>query len=262
MDAEGFSVEEIRRHLHTQFLGQKLIYLASTTSTMDVARLESEQGAPEGTTVVADEQTTGRGRLHRTWVSPLGSGLYLSIVLRPDLALLPHLTIMASLALAHTVERVTGLVTALKWPNDVLLRGKKVSGIIVESDVQGTRVNWAILGIGLNVNLDVVAHPEIASIATSLSAEVGHHLSRLEVLGNLLEEVEAHYLALKQGQPLHQEWARRLVTLGQEISVTWGDRLEEGLAQDVDKDGALILRRKDGSLVRILAGDVTLRIRG
>ncbi len=259
MTTSDISAEAIHRQLHTQFVGRRLIYLASATSTMDVARLEAERGALEGTTVVADEQTAGRGRLHRTWVSPPGSGLYVSIVFRPELAMLPQVTMMASLAMAHTVERATGLTAALKWPNDVFIRGKKVCGIIIESDVQGAHVNWIILGIGLNVNLDASLYPEIASFATSLSTEAGHPLGRQEVLVHLLEEVEAHYLALKQGQPLHKEWARRLFTLGQEVTVTWGDRKEEGLAQDVDEDGALILRRKDGTTVRILAGDVTLR---
>jgi len=240
-------------------VGHNIIYYPVTSSTMDVARQAAADGAAEGTIVIADEQTAGRGRLGRKWLSPPESSVLLSIILYPKLEELPRLTMAACLAVARSIERVTGLKPTIKWPNDVLIQGKKVSGVLIESDVQGDRVNYAIVGLALNVNLDPSSIPEIAETATSLKEALGHEVSRLEVLRALLGEFEDLYSALRRGEPIEREWRRRLETLGREVTVRSGQEVREGYAESVDEDGNLLLRLRDGSLVTIAAGDVTLR---
>ncbi len=259
MSEEQLSAESIRDALNTKYIGRPTLYYPSVSSTMDVARKAIANGATEGTVILADEQTSGRGRLGREWVSPPDSSLMLSIILYPKLAQLQRLTVVACIAIARCVEDVAYLETSIKWPNDVLIGGKKVSGVLIESDVAGDTVNYAIVGIALNINLDVESYPEIASIATSLKHEIGLHFSRLDVLASLLGEFEAVYNALCKGEPIENDWRRRLNTLGKKVTVRNGDVVREGVAEDVDTDGNLLLRRPDGSLDTISAGDVTLR---
>jgi len=255
---ETLSAAAITKDLETRFVGQRVLYYPSLTSTMEVARREAQQGAAAGTVIVADEQTAGKGRLKRTWLSPRGS-LALSIILYPSLAYLPSLIMLASLAVVHSIEAVTGLKSQIKWPNDVLLNGRKVSGILIENDVQGNTVNYSIIGIGINVNLKLADFPEIQPIATSLSDELGRDVSRLTVIRHLLVEIERLYLALSAGGSIYQEWQARLVTLGKRVRATTGETIYEGIAESVARDGSLLLRGSDGRLTRIVAGDVTLR---
>jgi BirA family biotin operon repressor/biotin-[acetyl-CoA-carboxylase] ligase len=225
---------------------------------MDVAKKEAKAGAREGTVVVAEEQTTGRARLGRAWINPPGV-VAVSIILHPEMSQLIRLTMVASLATSHCIEKATGLKTTIKWPNDVLVNGKKISGILTESALRGQSVDWAVIGIGINVNFDPKAYPEIADIATSLSVELGKKVSELEVLLQLLSELEFFYSALRIGEPIYQQWQDKLETLGRVVQVKTGTDIEKGYAESVDEDGALILRRSDGSLARIVAGEVTLR---
>ena len=254
----GLSQEAISQNLGTRFIGQRILYYPSLTSTNDVARQEAQRGAAEGTVVVADEQTAGRGRLKRAWLSPVGS-IALSVFLRPDVVQLPSLMMLASLAVVRSLEAVTGLKAQIKWPNDVLINGRKVCGILIESDVRGDTVNYVIVGIGVNVNLRVADFPEISPIATSLSGELGREVSRLSVIRRLLVEMEKLYSGLSAGGSLYEEWRSRLVTLGKRVRAATGDTVYEGIAESVDRDGSLRLRGPDGSLTRIVVGDVTLR---
>ena len=254
----SLSPAAITNNLETRFIGQRVIYYPSLTSTMEVARREAQQGAAEGTTIIADEQTAGKGRMKRLWLSPRGS-IALSVVLYPDVAYLPSLVMLASLAVVHSIEAVTGLEAQVKWPNDVLIHGKKVCGILVESEVRRNTVDYAIVGIGVNVNLRLVDFPEILPIATSLSDELGREVSRLELIRRLLMEIERLYLVLPVGESIYEEWRDRLMTLGRRVSVTWGTTSYEGIAESVASDGSLLLRHSDGSLTKIVAGDVTMR---
>jgi BirA family biotin operon repressor/biotin-[acetyl-CoA-carboxylase] ligase len=258
MSEDILSPAAITNNLGTRFIGQRVVYYPSLTSTMEVARREAQQGAAEGTTIVADEQSAGRGRMKRAWLSPEGS-IALSVIIYPSVAHLPSLVMLASLAVVHSIEAVTGLEAQIKWPNDVLIKGKKVCGILIESEVRRNMVNYAIVGLGLNVNLRLTDFPDILPIATSLSDELGRKVSRLELIRQLLVEMERLYLALPTGESIYVEWRDRLVTLGQKVNVTWGETSYEGIAESVARDGSLMLRRSDGSLTRILAGDVTLR---
>jgi BirA family biotin operon repressor/biotin-[acetyl-CoA-carboxylase] ligase len=253
-----FSSKALRDGLTTRFVGRRLEYRGGLGSTQDLARELARAGASEGTVVLAGRQTAGRGRLGRSFVSPRG-GLYFTVVLRPALEHLRPLPIVAALAVARGLERVAGLRTALKWPNDVLVGGRKVCGILVESELTGQAVNYVLLGIGMNVSADMSAYPEIAAIASSAAAEAGRSVSREALAAAVLNELEELYLAVQAGQRVQDEWRTRLETLGRQVRVTCGQITEAGLAEDVDSDGSLILRRPDGSRVTIAAGDVTLR---
>jgi BirA family biotin operon repressor/biotin-[acetyl-CoA-carboxylase] ligase len=247
--------EIILSELTTQFIGRNVIYYPSIPSTMDEAKRAATEGAAEGTIVVAEEQTGGRGRLGRVWLSPKGN-IAMSLILYPNLEQLPRLNMVASLAVAQAIEKVSRLKAELKWPNDVLIRGKKVCGILVESALRGEDVAWAIVGIGVNVNIDPASLP---GPATSLSSELGHEVSQAEMLKCLLEELEQLYIALQRREPIYEQWRGQLSTLGKKVRVGWGERVEEGYAESVDSEGHLLLRRSDGSLLKIAAGEVTLR---
>ncbi len=252
------SLDAIKQGLTTRLVGSNLIYYPSVSSTQDIAREAAVKGAHEGTTIVAEEQTKGRARLGRTWINPPGV-VAVSIILHPEMSQLTRLTVMASLATSQCIEKATGLKTSIKWPNDVLINGKKLSGILIESALRGQAVDWAVVGIGININFDPKSFPEIADIATSLSAELGREVSQLQVLLHLLDEMEQLYMALREGHSIHEEWRSRLETLGKQVEVTFGDHVEVGCAESVDDDGSLLLRRSDGTLISIIAGDVSLR---
>jgi BirA family biotin operon repressor/biotin-[acetyl-CoA-carboxylase] ligase len=256
---ETLSPEAITRNLGNRLIGRRVIFYPSVTSTNELAKEEARWGADEGTVVIAGEQTGGKGRLRRSWLSPGGS-IALSLVLYPEVAELPSLIMAASLAVARSIAAVTGLEPRLKWPNDVLVGERKVSGILVESQVRGSRVDYAVIGIGINVNFKVADFPEIAPAATSLADELGEKVSLPALIRRLLVEFEGRYLALKAGGgSLYEEWRGSLSTLGQEVRVESGGDVQVGIAQSVDRDGSLLLRNPDGSLSRVVAGEVRLR---
>ncbi|TES84245.1 MAG: biotin--[acetyl-CoA-carboxylase] ligase [Dehalococcoidia bacterium] len=258
MVEENLSPADISRNLKTDFIGKKVIAYPSLSSTNDIAKSEAKKGAREGTVILAEEQTAGRGRLKRAWLSPKGS-IALSIILHPTPAQLPSLIMVASLAVAHCIEKVSGLETQIKWPNDVLIKGKKACGILIESDVRGSAVDYAVIGIGINVNLLPADFPEIAATATSLAQELGREISRREMIRCLLVEAEKLYLALPEGDSVFREWRDRLVTLGKEVELISGKTSYKGVAESVANDGSLLLRQPDGNLIKIVAGDVSLR---
>jgi BirA family biotin operon repressor/biotin-[acetyl-CoA-carboxylase] ligase len=257
MAADELLSEAIRSGLKTRFVGQKTVYQPELASTMEAARTEACRGAPEGTVVIAGEQTRGRGRLERAWLSPRG-GVYLSIVLYPPAEFLPSLIMVASLAVAHAIKAVTGLKSRVKWPNDILVGEKKVSGILIEGSLQGSAVNYVIIGIGINANLRAANLADVSPVATSLSDELGKDVSRLELVKRLLLEFERLYLSLPD-ESVYQEWRESLVTLGRKVCARSGSTVYEGVAESVARDGSLRLRLPDGSLITVSAGDVTLR---
>ncbi len=255
------SPSSIAKNLRTEFIGQRVIYYPRLTSTNDMARQQVRDGAGEGTVVVADEQTAGKGRIKRLWLTPKGN-IALSIILYPEVQHLPYLVMLASLAVVHSIKAVTGLKSQIKWPNDVLISGKKVCGILTEIDVRGDTVGYAVIGIGINVKLKLSDFPEVSSTATSIVDELGSDVSRVQVIQCLLAEVERLYLSLKAGESIYEEWRDRLVTLGKRVQVRSGGSILEGVAESVAGDGSLLLRFPDGSSTRIIAGDVILRDAG
>jgi BirA family biotin operon repressor/biotin-[acetyl-CoA-carboxylase] ligase len=257
MGESSLSSAAITDNLRTRFIGQRVIYYPSLPSTMDEAKRQAQKGAREGTVIVAGEQTAGRGRMKRGWLSPKGS-LALSIILYPEMSYLASLIMVASLGVVHCLEKVTGLKSEIKWPNDVLVNGKKVCGILIESELKGRRVDYAILGIGVNVNLKPADFSEILPTATSLSHELGRDVSRLDMVRCLFTEIERLYLALPSGDSVYREWRDNLATLGKRVQVSSEETTYEGIAESVASDGSLLLRQSDGSLTKIVAGDVTL----
>jgi len=257
MVENSLSPTAITDNLETHFIGQRVIYFPRLTSTMVVAKRQAQQGATEGTVVIADEQTAGKGRIRRAWLSPKGS-IALSIILYPSLAYLSSLIMVASLAVVHCIVAITGLKSQIKWPNDVLVNGKKVCGILIESSVRGNILDYAIIGIGINVNFRLSDFPEIPSTATSLADELGRDISRLDMIRCLLAEIERFYLVLPAGESVYQEWRDNLETLGKKVEVTSDRTTYRGVAESVASDGSLLLRQSDGSLIKIVAGDVTL----
>ncbi|MGD9316628.1 MAG: biotin--[acetyl-CoA-carboxylase] ligase [Anaerolineae bacterium] len=248
--------------LETDFVGQNPVYRPAIGSTNDEARRLARAGAPEGTLVVTDYQTLGRGRLDRRWEAPAGSSLLISLVFRPALAAhqVQRLTMISGLAAVDAIEAETGLQVGLKWPNDLVIGGAKLGGILTEIELEGSRVDYAVVGVGLNVNLDPGQLPQdLLVAATSLSHELGRKVARLPLLYALLRAMEVRYKALQAGQLPQAEWAARLVSLGRPVAVSVMNSRLEGVAEGVDDDGALLLRLSDGRLETILVGDVTLR---
>jgi BirA family biotin operon repressor/biotin-[acetyl-CoA-carboxylase] ligase len=244
----------IARDLKTSLIGRKIIYLPSVPSTMDFSQQEAQKGAAEGTVVIAGEQTEGRGRLKRKWLAPKGN-IALSIILYPNIASLPYLIMIAAVAVVKSIEGVTGVKGQIKWPNDVLINGKKVSGILIENEVRGNKAAYSIVGIGINVGLSVGEYQEIADTAASLNKDI----DRIKLIRGLLEEFDNLYSQLTNGKAIYKAWRDRLVTLGKEVKATWSKQTIEGIAEDVDEDGALVIREENGKLTKVVAGDVTLR---
>ena len=254
---EILSESTITSGLDTGLIGKRVIYRPVLASTIETARLEAQKGALEGTVVVSGRQTGGRGRMKRLWLSPRGS-VALSIILRPSSSYLHCLVMLASLAVVYSIREVSGLESQIKWPNDVLIDGKKVCGILIENAWQKQNIDYAILSIGINADFKVSDFPEIAASATSLADESGKPVSRLSLIRQLLVEIERLYLSSSR-EFIFEEWRKRLVTLGREIQVRMGDALYRGVARSVETDGSLLLEEPDGNLVRIVAGDATLR---
>jgi BirA family biotin operon repressor/biotin-[acetyl-CoA-carboxylase] ligase len=247
----------IESRLNTKFVGRQLYYYHRLATTMKTAKELAKKGTAEGTVIIADTQTAGRGRLGRTWISPKGS-LAMSLILKPSLDNLPQLVMIASLAVVRTIKKVTGLQAKIKWPNDVLIKDKKVCGILIENEVKGDKVSFAIIGIGINVNFDPLAFPKIADIATSLSHELGAGVSKAALISTLLPELEQLYIEAQSGTPIYREWQENMGILGKWIRVKTGELVEQGKAETVTENGNLILHRSDSSLVEIVAGDVTV----
>jgi BirA family biotin operon repressor/biotin-[acetyl-CoA-carboxylase] ligase len=248
----------IRNGLFTRVVGKRLLYFQELSSTMDEAARQAEAGTAEGTVVVAESQRAGRGRFSRSWVSPKGN-LYLSVVFRPTLRLLPLLTILGGVAVVRAIRKTTGLEPRIKWPNDVLLDGKKAAGILVESVAAGEEVCYAVVGIGINVSMDGTGSEELAGRATGLEAAAGRPVAREDVLRQLLLDLDALYFQTGQGQSPLAEWQSLMDTLGQRVRVDWQGESWVGQAEQVDLTGNLLLRLDDGRLVTLTTGDVTLR---
>ena len=244
-----------------RIVGRDIQVFQETSSTNDVAEKLARDGVAEGVVVFAETQTKGRGRLGRKWLSPAGQGLWFSVLLRPALPLasITQLTVAAATAVVRAIRSETGLSPQIKWPNDILLGGKKVVGILTELSAELDRVRHVIIGIGVDVNVtDFPA--ELREVATSLAAEAGRKFLRAEIAAAILRELDADYARVARGEfaALAEEWERQCVTLGRRVVIHIGDRTLTGRAESLDSDGALLLRGDYGHLERIIGGDVTL----
>jgi BirA family biotin operon repressor/biotin-[acetyl-CoA-carboxylase] ligase len=252
---------EVRPFLRTKWMGRSIHHFHSMDSTNSTAYQLALQGAEEGEIVVAESQKKGRGRLGRKWFSPPLSNLYLSVILRPEIP--PQqaslITLMAAVATAGAIHKFSGLQPMIKWPNDILLRNRKVAGLLNEIHSEMDRIHFVILGIGVNLNMDEkMFSKEIRSLATSLKREMGQSISRKAFLQTLLGELEMWYETfLKEGaSPILKAWRDKAQIKGRPVKVTSFGEVLSGTAIDVDNDGALILETKAGKRKRVVAGDV------
>lgn len=262
---------EIKRNLKTKILGKKIYHFKEIGSTNDFVIELARKGIEEGTIAIGEIQTKGKGRLGREWSSPFG-GLWISIILKPAIlpTQAPRMTVIAALAVAETIRKLYSLDAFIKWPNDVLIRSpftahrspfKKVCGILTEMGAEQDTVNYVVIGIGANLNIDIKKFPmQFRKNATSLEKELGRKIDKVEFTKRMLEEIEKFYLLFKRRgfTPILKEWKKISATLGKMVKAVSGRRMIEGKAIDIDSDGALIIKTKKGKKEKILAGDVTL----
>ena len=249
--------EELMWNLHTELIGKQVLSYEVVASTNDVAYDLGKKGTREGTVIVSEGQTKGKGRLGRSWVSPKGKGIYLSILLRPTLPpqSIPKLTLLAAVSVARAIREVTGLTPQIRWPNDLLLNGKKVSGILTEMSAEQDRVHFVVVGIGVNVN---TAAEFLPGEETSLKIETGNFISRIRLAQSLLEAFDTLYRDFKEGKTDEalEECRKLSAVLGTHVTVEQVNGKKEGYAVDIDEEGALLLRFDDGVTERILSGDL------
>ncbi len=260
-------------------IGSLITHLEVTTSTMDVAWKLSKAGSPDGTVVIADHQSAGRGRYDRTWVSKQGQDILCSVILRPRVSLAGELLMLAALATADVAEAY-GVDAGIKWPNDVQIAGKKLAGVIAESKTGSQPDNhdiWsennkpdmsvdgitAVIGIGLNVNFDPSKESILAPKSTSLSAELGREVDRTEVFKQLMQTLDTRYAYITAGGSVVPAWRDRLTTLGRKVTIRNGKSDDSkdlrGVAHDVDSIGRLIVRDENGRDWPVSAGEVTVQ---
>jgi BirA family biotin operon repressor/biotin-[acetyl-CoA-carboxylase] ligase len=259
------SPEAISAALTTHRIGRPVLYFPTVGSTNDVAHERATAGAAGGLLVIADEQTAGRGRLDRRWWAPPGSSLLLSLLLRPPLppAQAARLTMCLGLAAVEGIEAVTGLHPGLKWPNDLLLAGRKLGGMLTELRLDGERLAYAVLGLGINVNITFppsasasTAPPELADSAIGLSMALGRPVDRLALLAALLARCEAWYERTLAGESPHAAWAARLDTIGRRVTVKMAAGSVIGIAVGVTPEGGLLMRDDAGAEQIVWSGDV------
>ncbi|MEN6413375.1 MAG: biotin--[acetyl-CoA-carboxylase] ligase [Veillonellales bacterium] len=256
---------EIRAGLQTTVFGRETHYFSVTESTNIAAKRLAAEGCPEGTIVVAESQQSGRGRLSRGWFSPFGKGIWLSIVLRPPFSPqdAPKCTLLAAVALNRAIRKVGRITCGIKWPNDILYQGKKLVGILTEMSAEMDAINYVVIGAGINVNVAQNDFPaDLSPIATSVSAAAGQPVDRVILLCEILHQLELSYqTALQQGfEQILADWREQSITLGQTVDVFGLNHNFSGIAQDIDGEGALLVKTADG-IVRVLAGDVSIRPR-
>lgn len=252
----------IQSELATKRLGTKFHYFQEIDSTNSYARRLADAGAPEGAVVIAEHQSDGRGRLGRSWESPPYCNLYFSLLLRPTLAPAhaPQITLMAAVALADTVAAFVAEPPAIKWPNDILLQGKKLAGILTESSCDAKRIEFVILGIGVNLNFPRERMPEtIRDRATSLMEVAGNSFSRELVLRRLIQDLDRCYGTLEDFgfDAIAPRWQARFGLKGKTVRVEMGGDVLIGQAVGIDRDGALLVEDDRGERQRVVAGDVT-----
>ncbi|HET6490366.1 MAG TPA: biotin--[acetyl-CoA-carboxylase] ligase [Syntrophales bacterium] len=252
---------EIGAALHSKRLGRRIVFESEVDSTNRLARDLAILGAVEGTIVVAESQTGGRGRKGRNWFSPPGEGIYVSLVLRPRFqpAEAPKMTLLTGVALAETLFHAVPSRVTIKWPNDVLLEGRKVAGILVEISTDIDAIDYMIVGVGMNINTPPDRFPaDLRERATSLAAHAGHTVPRAEILGAFLDCFEHYYdLIGKEGfAPVIGRWRELSDMVGRRVRVQDFNRSLQGTIAGIDDDGVLLIKTADADIHRVIAGDV------
>lgn len=253
----------LSRLTNIKTIGREIHVFQETTSTNDIIEKMAIDGVFEGVVVFAESQTKGRGRLGRTWHSTARKGLWFSILLRPNLhpRASMQITIAAATAIRNAIYNLTQLPASIKWPNDIVINGKKVAGILNEISAETERIKYSILGIGINVNHDISDFPnDIRNIATSIKIEKGEHVNRADLAVAALEELDKYYQKIlnRNFQEIADEWTHYCGTIGKNVTIRLPDRIVHGRAESLDSDGCLLVRKAHGHLERIVGGDVTV----
>lgn len=254
-------IDDIKAKVHG-VIGKEILFYETVGSTNTIAFGLAEK-ASEGTVVLADSQDKGRGKLGRTWISPPGVNIYMSIILKPrmktkDVSLI---TIMSTVACASALRKVTGIKVTIKWPNDLMINNKKVGGILTELKAQRQHIISAIVGIGINVNIDVHDFPDdVKNIAISLKNEAGLSFSRELIIAEILNEMDRWYkeLTMLKKETILETWKNLSSTLGMKVIITSAHETLTGTAESIDIEGMLILRLPSGKSKRISSGDLTI----
>jgi len=248
---------EVTRELNTKFIGKKIYYFDTVSSSMDVAWQLGIKGSSEGTVVIAETQTKGRGRLGRNWFSPKYKGIYLSLILRPKILpnQTPLLTLMSAVSICEAIREKTGLTCQIKWPNDILIHHKKLGGILTELNAETDLSHFVVIGIGLNVNND---KKTLLAGVTSLKEQKKEEVNRLDLLQEILRKIEENYFVFqkKGGKPIIDKWRDWSISLGRRVRVIFQKEHIEGQAIDIDIDGGLLVRNDSGLTQKVMAGDV------
>jgi BirA family transcriptional regulator, biotin operon repressor / biotin---[acetyl-CoA-carboxylase] ligase len=255
---------EIHKKLRTQFIGKKMRYLETTPSTICVGKQLCSEGDIDkmhGLVIIAEEQSGGVGRMGRAWVSPSG-GIWITIVLKPHVPIdhIFMITMAGSIAVARAIRKEFDLGALIKWPNDIFIGKKKVAGLLLELSAESDMVHHCLLGIGIDVNVPLANFaPALQNQITSISAEVGHEVDRASFLARILKEFESHYLLIESGEydTIIREWKSLSYTLENRVQIRTLKNSFEGEAIDIDEFGALIIRKDNGKLERVIAGDCT-----
>lgn len=260
-----FKAEELKKALasKTVEIGKEIFIYDEVTSTNNMANELLKQGYPSGTVVVADRQTKGKGRLGRTWVSPAGKNLYISVAIKPTIPpkYATLLTLTSAVACTTALRRLTDVTVVIKWPNDMLIEDKKVGGILTEVKIEGEKIKSAVVGIGINVNMSENDIPEeIKDIATSLKIYKGEDFSRGLLALEIIKEFDKWYQLLekRQRKTIIDRWMQLSGTIGRQVKIVLTDKELLGTAEAIDEEGRLIVRLNDGTYEKICAGDVTI----
>lgn len=280
LKSEGFQIEAVRKkgyrliqepaqisastllpHLSTEWVGQHIHVFERSESTQQEAKRLARTGSSSGTVVLAEQQTNGKGRLGRPWHSPPGTGIWLSLLVRPDLVLskIPQLTLLSAVAATRALRQVTHLDIGIKWPNDLLINRRKVAGILTELDAESDRVHVVLIGIGINVNQKTEDFPaDLQQGATSLAMEAGKPIDRKACLIHVLEEWERLYeLYLEKGfRPIKTLWETYSVSLGQRVIARTMEGQYEGRATGITDEGILLLEEANGNIRQIYSADL------
>lgn len=258
-----FNQASLKQRLAGKFIGHQLHYYETIGSTNDEAVRLGMKGSPEGTALVAETQSAGKGRMRRAWHSPPGANIYTSIILRPQFEpdRAPQISLAAGVAVAETLNPYCPGDVCLKWPNDVLINEKKVCGILTQMKMSGSAIDFVVVGIGINVNWNHEQFPEdIQSMATSVSIEAGREISRLELIIRLYENMAKCYRELAQNgfAPIREKWLGLTSMIGKPVSVMFQKEKVTGKAVGLDNDGALLLLTAGNETVKVSAGDATI----
>lgn len=255
---------EIKWRLKTRILGKNVLSYRKVDSTNTVAYGLAEDGIKEGTIIIAEEQAKGKGRQGRHWSSPSKGGIYMSCILRPSIAPneISRITLLAAVAVAQAVREVASLEVTIKWPNDIMMHDRKICGILTEMKAEQDRVDFVVVGIGINVN---TARSELPKGGTSIKEELRHRgekasVHRVELAKKVLEKIEEYYNIMKEEgfEPIINIWKDLSAMIGSRVRITLHEKTFEALAHDIDPDGALIVRMESGTLERISSGDVVM----